>query len=103
MLPFQTYFIENPDYNESDIQNEFNALVIRQRAINDLLEGKLSPEEVLDLLNDQKIDVDEYVNCVEHNVSFIIQNGILPNSDCKQLESSFFINDQRNCESKWNL
>lgn len=70
--PFDTYLIEQPDFNQSDVMNEIEALFFRQRVIEGLVEGTLDAEFVLDVLAEQGISPDAYVESVQENVDLII-------------------------------
>lgn len=73
--PFDTYLIENPDFNETDQRQQIEQLFFRQRAIQSLVSGDLSPEELLDLLEFQDIDPVAYVDCVTQNLDFVLRGA----------------------------
>lgn len=70
--PFDTYLIEHPDFNQSDTMSEIEALFLRQRAIEGLVQGTLDAEYVLDVLEFQGIDPTTYVDSVQENVDLVI-------------------------------
>lgn len=75
--PVTTYFRDNPDYSAADAMAESEALFERQQAIQDMLDGKVHPDAVLDILSDQGFDVDEYIDVVCSNIDFITREGVL--------------------------
>ncbi len=75
LLPITTFPLENPDFNKSDLRAEFERYVSRQRAIALCLEGRESPDVVLDMLAEHSINVDAYVSAVEENIEDVIASG----------------------------
>jgi hypothetical protein len=73
---FATFLIENRDFNEADVQAECRRLFQRQQAIADVLDGKLPPDVLLDMVQDQGIEASEYVDCVQDNLSLF--EGTMP-------------------------
>jgi hypothetical protein len=74
--PFLTYFRDEPDHNAADSLEECRRLFQRQEAIEKCLRGEVPAEYVLDLLAQQGVSPDAYVDCVESNVSFVLANNI---------------------------
>lgn len=74
--PFQTLLTENRDFNESDSRKEVEALFARQQFIDDLLKGRISPDQLLQLLSDQGIEPARYLDEVESNINFVIANEL---------------------------
>lgn len=72
-----TFYREHPDYNASDARGEAVALYQRQGFIEDMLEGKRQPDEVLDLLQEQGVDAAAYADQVHQQVEAIIDGGIV--------------------------
>lgn len=76
-LVFSTHYRENPDYNESDSLAEMNQLIVRQRIIQDCISSGNNADILFDLLEEQDIDSAEYVETVEQNVDFVINQGLI--------------------------
>lgn len=72
LLPFLTYYRDNPDYNDSDKDREFDLMNQRNSAIEDCLVGKQSADYVLDLLEDQGIDPVVYVDSVGEAIRYCL-------------------------------
>ena len=77
MDPFLTFSRDDPDFNESDSLQESRALAERQGVIQDYLQGKTEADHVLDTLNDQGISPDEFVEVVKDNVQYVIDGGVV--------------------------
>lgn len=75
--PFLTFYRDHPDHDDQDGRNETQLLFERQGAIEDLIEGKAQPDEVLDRLEEQGIDAAAYVDDVCQQIEAIIDNGII--------------------------
>ena len=73
-LPLMTVFRENPDFNQSDSEQEMALLFERQRLIDQVVAGTIPIEELLDCLGDQEYDVDHYIDTVCDNIEFHIAN-----------------------------
>jgi|GEM_PF-4980954 hypothetical protein len=74
--PFDTFLVENREFNDADVKAECDRLFERQKAIQGLTEGTIDPEYLLDLLQEHDgIDATEYVDAVCENVDFLIRNG----------------------------
>ena len=69
--PFDTYFAENPDYNDADALAEAEALFARQRAIEGLCNGRMSADDALMILEGYGVDVDAYVQTAVDNVALL--------------------------------
>lgn len=87
-MPFLTTFRENPDYDDQDSQKEIELLFQRQQMIDQLLTGNIPVDELLDCLNDQDYDVDDYVDTVVSNIEYHIENDMNRFADPDDL--SFF-------------
>lgn len=74
LLPFITYYRNNPDYNASDKSREFDLMNQRNEAIESFLEGKQSADYVLDLLESQDIDPVIYVETVEEAIRYCLEH-----------------------------
>jgi hypothetical protein len=74
LIPFFTLPIIDPDFNSQDQLSEFDKLFSRQIAIQSCVDGDLSAEDLLDLLEDQGVDPNLYVDSVIDNVEFVIGN-----------------------------
>ncbi len=77
LAPFSLVTPEHPDWNQADQANEFARYCQRQRAIQDCLEGKRSPDEVLDMLADHMVDVDAYLEEVSQNVAAVLTGQLI--------------------------
>lgn len=75
LTPLSTDFRDDPDFNESDRAIEFESLRVRQRAIDDLLQGQISPADLLDLLEYQEIDPVEYMDAATEAIETVINQG----------------------------
>lgn len=81
--PLSTIFIDDPDYNQSDEDGEIQRLFQRQEAISSMLDGKISVDDALDLLQSQGINPDDYAAAAIDNMDWVMKNGlILPGSLC---------------------
>jgi hypothetical protein len=59
--PFDTYLVEDSDFNEQDRMREIQRLFRRQKAIESLLDSTLPPDVLLDMLEEQGLDAADYV------------------------------------------
>jgi hypothetical protein len=75
ILPASTYLIDIPDFNESDRAKAFLELQAQQTAIQNLLLGE-SEIEILDLIAENRINVDQYIKTTVANIDFVINNEI---------------------------
>jgi hypothetical protein len=74
-LPFNTYYRENPDYNGSDSDREFNELSERQEQMIQVIDGELEAEAFFETLEEQGIHSAAYVNAAVENVEHLIKHG----------------------------
>lgn len=74
IAPFLTYYRENPDYNSSDSSNEFELMMLRNSAIEDLLAGYQTEDYLFDLLAEQGIEPNAYIEAVESEISYLMAN-----------------------------
>ena len=58
---FLTWYQEHPDYDEFDSRAEFDRMLVRNRLAIGAATGKNSIEDLLDCLNDQDMNPDQYV------------------------------------------
>ena len=77
LLPFSTYFCENPDFDGADSQKQSEQLIQRQELIQQVVYGEEQINVLLDLLEQQGIDPVDYVSFVEINVKEVIDNKVL--------------------------
>lgn len=68
MNPFNTFLIELPDFSSTDAEAEVDALFARQKMIQKLLDGQEDAETLLDLLAQQGVSPDDYVETVLDNL-----------------------------------
>lgn len=76
LSPVSTNFRDNPDYNTSDSAWEFAQLQQRQQAIDAMLSGQISPDELLQVLEYQEIDPNEYMRASTAAINHVINNAI---------------------------
>ncbi len=74
IAPFITYYRSNNDYNSDDAEQEFKAMLLRNNAIEDCLNGGQSEDYLFDLLAEQGIEPSIYLNTVESEVSYFLAN-----------------------------
>lgn len=75
LLPFVTIFTPTPDMNLGDIQAEIARLSARNQAISDALEGYLPIDCLFDLLADDGIDPEEWVEVSLANLEEAMSGG----------------------------
>lgn len=73
--PFDTLLASNPDFNQSDVNQEIELLFQRQKMIEGFVDGSVSANDLLEFMADQLIEVDQYVEEVEENVSLILNHA----------------------------
>jgi hypothetical protein len=74
---FNTYFVDHPDFNESDQRQETQRLLDRNGAIDDFLHGDIQEDELLDRLQEHTgVGADQFIEVVNDNVDHIIRNNI---------------------------
>lgn len=76
LLPFSTYHANDPDFDAADHLAETRRLFERQQVISQFLEGGISAEDFLDLLEAHEIDVQEYAVNVSKGVDLVIRQSI---------------------------
>lgn len=80
-LIFLINYQENPDYHQADSLQEMSASLLRNRIVENVINGSESADFLFDVLEEQQIDSSSYVQEVVDNVDFVISNGlILPNT-----------------------
>lgn len=72
--PFLTISTECPDFDDQDTRLELARMMERNRAIAALVDGSMHPDDLLDLLEFQGLDPVQYVDEVESNVDWMIDN-----------------------------
>lgn len=73
--PFDTYLRETPDFNGADFRAETQLLLQRQTALDQLLRGQISESDYLDVINDQGLSPDAYIDMACDNVEHVIATG----------------------------
>lgn len=68
--PFLTYYRQDVDYSVADAAHEFNLMVQRNEAIDAFLTGHQDVDYMLDVLNDQGIEPEEYLEAVESEIEY---------------------------------
>jgi hypothetical protein len=76
LTPLSTNYRDDPDFNESDRRAEFDMMTVRQDAIEAVVEGKMHPRDLLDLLESQEIDPVEYMDASTAAIEMVIREGI---------------------------
>jgi uridine phosphorylase len=74
-LPFNTYYQENPDYDESDSGREFSQMAERQNQMIQVVDGELEAEALFETLEAQGIDSGAYTDAVSAHVEQLIRYG----------------------------
>jgi uridine phosphorylase len=74
-LPFNTYYQENPDHNESDAGREFSQMAERQTQMIQVVDGELEAEALFETLEAQGIDSAAYTDAVCQHVEQLIRHG----------------------------
>jgi uridine phosphorylase len=74
-LPFNTYYRENPDYNESDVASEFSQMAERQNQMIQVVDGELEAEALFETLEAQGIDSADYTDAVCNHVGQLMNYG----------------------------
>lgn len=70
--PLQTFLVENPDFNASDLQSEIEKLFERQQAIAKLCSGEMLADDLLTLLEGQGLDPVEFVEASVDNINWLM-------------------------------
>ena len=76
LLPLLTVDEDNPDFDRTDTTNEIQQLHERNSAIQAVVDGKLPPDELLDLLEFQGLDPVYYVSVAIDNLDRAIREGV---------------------------
>jgi hypothetical protein len=76
LLPLSTFYRDCDDYNSDDTWAEINSLIARQQAISDMLDGKITPNDLLDFLEVHGIKPLDYVEAVVSSIELVIDNQI---------------------------
>jgi CO dehydrogenase/acetyl-CoA synthase gamma subunit (corrinoid Fe-S protein) len=72
LIPFLTVFTPSPDMSMADLEAEITRLNTRNRAIDALLQGQLEAEAVFDLLADDGIEPDEWIEVSLDNCELVV-------------------------------
>lgn len=75
--PLLTVFVDHPDYGASDARAEADRLCQRQRAIAGLLDYTTAIEDCLDLLSDQGIEPNSWIDAVVENIEWAMQGDLI--------------------------
>lgn len=73
-LAMATPLIILPDMNEIDIDREWDNMMVRSLASDQLIQGKISISDYLDVVDHFGIDVPSYLDCWENNLEFVIDS-----------------------------
>lgn len=71
--PFLTWLETDPDFNKADCDRAFEQMRERNRAIQSLIDGTLSAEDLLDLLEGTGVNPTEYANAVQGAVEAFVK------------------------------
>lgn len=74
IAPFITYYRSNADYNSNDADQEFKAMLLRNNAIENCLDGNQNEDYLFDLLAEQGIEPGIYLDTVESEISYFLAN-----------------------------
>ena len=77
LLPLLTLELEDPDMNSSDREAEFNQLMLRNSAIQSCFTGRMSADELLEILDATDVDVDDYVDKACENMEQAQRQGVI--------------------------
>lgn len=77
-LPFNTYYLENLDYNSADSTSEFNQMLDRQSQMIQVVDGELEADALFETLESQGIDSGAYVDATCEYVDRLIRHGWPP-------------------------
>lgn len=75
-LPLMTAFRDNPDYDRLDEFAEIQSLLTRQDLVNKIFAGQASIDELLDCVNDQGFEVDDFIETVSQEIEFVQENDL---------------------------
>lgn len=67
-----TVLEENVDFSLQDSLDAVNRLFAREQMVAGICQGTGNPDDLLDLLSDQGMDTDAYVDEVEENVEYLL-------------------------------
>lgn len=81
LLPLLTIDLEDPDMNSSDIESEFNQLMLRNSAIQSCFTGRMSADELLDILESTDCDPVDYVDKAVKNMEEAQRRGVIITPD----------------------
>lgn len=70
--PFMTVLEEDIDFSLQDSLNAVNRLFAREQMVAEICQGIRNPDDLLDLLSDQRMDTDAYVDEVEENIEYLL-------------------------------
>lgn len=76
LAPFDTYFREHEDHNPADSRAECEALFQRQQFVEAMLAGTIPVDDLLELLFEQDIDPNQYIDAAIDNIDYVIDNAI---------------------------
>lgn len=77
LTPLLTNFRDDPDFNQSDFDAEFEAMLVRNRAIELMLTGEISVDDLLDVLESQEVDPLEYATAASASIETTINQGMV--------------------------
>lgn len=73
---FGTPLIVIPDFDDADIDQEFERYWVRQKMTQQFLVGEIDVTTFLDLLDDQGFEIDDYLTEAEQALEICISRGI---------------------------
>jgi hypothetical protein len=72
LAPFCTWFTPSPEMSASDIQKEITRLYRRQKALDALAYGELDEDQWWDLLAEDGIEPDAWIQTSAENAVFLL-------------------------------
>lgn len=75
--PLLTFYQEHPDHNQGDSLAETKRLFERQQAIDKLLHGTITPDELLDLIDSHGMDAAHYADCAVSNLNKVVDQQLI--------------------------
>ena len=77
LAPFETWAVDHPDFSPIDDRAEAQRQLQRDDAIEGFLRGEVPMDELLDMAQEHMgIGADAYIDMVEDNVNYVIDQGI---------------------------
>lgn len=65
----------------SQLEQEIRFLALRQQAVQDMLSGLITPDELIQIVEFTEVDPDDYVDSVCHNIELLDAGGVALSDD----------------------